>query len=166
MRNNREGKGSKRSALRNMGGDLKRLFQVPFMVEKIKLEGGNMSTRIVKAQSALFIGVLFVSTALFILALGGCASTAPGPGPGTPDELQAQHFNMMVSAIESEDRVHALAALALLEADILRWRVNTLSLEVAVTELLALTEAVDNEDWATAKKMLLDIKSKYRPEWD
>ncbi|MBW2198068.1 MAG: hypothetical protein JRF58_09500 [Deltaproteobacteria bacterium] len=125
-----------------------------------------MSTRTISAQSTLFIVGIFLSTAIFILALGGCASTAPGPGPGTPDELQAQHFNMMVSAIESKDRVHALAALALLEADILRWRVNTLSLEVAVTELLALTEAVDNEDWATAKKMLLDIKSKYRPEWD
>jgi hypothetical protein len=125
-----------------------------------------MNTRTISAQSALFIVSIFLSTAIFILALGGCASTVPGPGPGTPDELQAQHFNMMVSAIESEDRVHALAALALLEADILRWRVNTLSLEVAVTELLALTEAVDNEDWATAKKRLLDIKSKYRPEWD
>jgi hypothetical protein len=134
------------------------------MVEKIKLEGGNMSTRIVKAHSALFIGVLFVSTALFILALGGCASTPPGPGPGTPDEMQLQHYEMVKSAIEAKDRINALAALALFEADIFRWRVNTLSLEVAVTELLALTEAVDKEEWASANKMLIDLKSKYSPE--
>ena len=75
------------------------------MVEKIKLEGGNMSTRIVKAQSALFIGVIFVSTALFILVLGGCASTPPGPGPGTPDEMQMQHYEMLKSAIARGTRV-------------------------------------------------------------
>ena len=48
-----------------------------------------MSTRVVKARSALFIGAIFFSTALFILALGGCASTPPGPGTGTPDETTA-----------------------------------------------------------------------------
>ena len=134
------------------------------MVEKIKLEGGNMSTRIVKAQSALFIGVIFVSTALFILVLGGCASTPPGPGPGTPDEMQMQHYEMLKSAIEAKNRVEALAALALFEADIFRWHTNTLTEAVAITELLALTDAVDKEEWASANKMLIDLKSKYRPE--
>ena len=123
-----------------------------------------MSTRIVKAQSALFIGVLFVSTALFILALGGCASTPPGPGPGTPDEMQLQHYEMLKSAIEAKDRVDALAALALFEADIFRWHTNTLTVEVTITELLALTDAVDKEEWASANKMFIDLKSKYRPE--
>ncbi len=51
-----------------------------------------MSTRIVNEQSALFIGVIFVSIALFLLALGGCASTPPGPGPGTPDEMRNRMF--------------------------------------------------------------------------
>jgi len=134
------------------------------MVEKTKLEGGNMSTRIVKAQSALFIGVLFVSTALFILALGGCASTPPGPGPGTPDEMQLQHYEMLKSAIEAKDRINALAALALFEADIFRWHTNTLTVAVTITELLALTDTVDKEDWASANKMLIDLKSKYRTE--
>jgi hypothetical protein len=35
---------------------------------------------------------------------------------------------------------------------------------VAITELLALTDAVDKEEWASANKMLTDLKSKYRPE--
>ncbi len=123
-----------------------------------------MSTRIVKAQSALFIGVIFVSTALFILALGGCASTPPGPGPGTPDEMQMQHYEMLKSAIEAKNRVEALAALALFEADIFRWHTNTLTEATTITELLALTDAVDKEEWASANKMLIDLKSKYRPE--
>jgi hypothetical protein len=162
LRNNREGKRSKCSALRNMG--LKRLFQVPLMIEQIKLGGDNMSTRAVKARSALFIGVIFFSTALFIQALGGCASTPPGPGPGTPDEIQIQHYEMVKSAIEAKDRVNALAALALFEADIFRWHTNTLTEAVAITELLALTDAVDKEEWASANKKLTDLKAKYRPE--
>ncbi len=123
-----------------------------------------MSTRIVNEQSALFIGVIFVSIALFLLALGGCASTPPGPGPGTPDEMQMQHYEMLKSAIEAKVRVDALAALALFEADIFRWHTNTLTEFAAITELLALTDAVDKEEWASANKMLIDLKSKYRPE--
>ena len=123
-----------------------------------------MSTRSVNAQSALFIGVTFLSTALFILALGGCASTPPGPGPGTPDEIQLQHYEMVKSAIKAKDRINALAALALFQADIFRWHTNTLTEAVAITELLAFTDAVDKEEWVLANKMLIDLKSKYRPE--
>ena len=123
-----------------------------------------MSTRIINTQSALFIGVIFLSTALFILTLGGCASTPPGPGPGTPDEMQMQHYEMLKSAIEAKDRIDALAALALFEADIFRWHTNTMTEAVAITELLDLTDAVDKEEWASANKMLIDLKSKHRPE--
>ncbi|MGB5422890.1 MAG: hypothetical protein WBN03_12065 [Desulfobacterales bacterium] len=123
-----------------------------------------MGTRTVNAQSVLCIVVIFLSTVLFILALGGCASTPPGPGPGTPDEIQLQHYEMVKSAIEAKDRVNALAALALFEADIFRWHTNTLTEAVAITELLALTDAVDKEEWASANKTLTDLKAKYRPE--
>ena len=123
-----------------------------------------MGTRIVNESSAPLIGVIFVSIALFILALGGCTSTPLGPGPGSPDEIQMQHYEMVKSAIEAKDRVNALAALALFEADIFRWRTNTLTLAVAINELVALTDAVDKEEWASANKMLIDLKSKYRPE--
>lgn len=123
-----------------------------------------MSTRTITAQSALLIGVIFLSTALLIVALGGCASTPPGPGPGTPDEIQLQHYEMVKSAIEAKNRINALAALALFHADIFRWHTNTLTEAVAITELLALTDAVDDEEWASANKMLINLKSKYRPE--
>ena len=123
-----------------------------------------MHTRTVYAQSVLFVVVIFLISALFILALGGCASPPPGPGPGTPDEIQLQHYEMVKSAIEAKDRVNALAALALFEADIFRWHTNTLTEAVAITELLALTDAVDKEEWTSASKMLTDLKEKYRPE--
>jgi hypothetical protein len=134
------------------------------VIQKIRLKGDNMSTRTLITQSTLFIVVIFLSTALFILALSGCASTPSGPGPGTPDEIQLQHYEMVKSAIEAKDRINALAALALFEADIFRWHTNTLTEAVAITELLALTDAVDKEEWASANKMLIDLKSKYRPE--
>lgn len=134
------------------------------MIEKIKLKGDNMSARTVNAQSALFIGAIFFSAALFILVLGGCASTLPGPGLGTPDEMQLQHYEMIKSAIEAKDRVNALAALALFHADIFRWHTNILTVQTTITELLAITDAVDKEEWASANKMLIDYKSKYRPE--
>ena len=123
-----------------------------------------MSTKTVKTRLALFIGFVFFSAMLLFLVLGGCASIPPGPGPGTPDKIQLQHYEMLKSAIEAKNRVEALAALALFEGDIFRWHTNTLTEAVAITELLALTDAVDEEDWESAKKMLVDLKSKYRPE--
>jgi len=121
-----------------------------------------MNTRAISAQSVIFIVTIFLSTAIFVLALGGCASTASGPGPGTPDEMQMQHYEMLELAIEAKKRVEALAALALFEGDIYRWHINSLTMMVAMTELLALTDAVDKKDWAVAKKMLIELKSKYR----
>ena len=93
-----------------------------------------MRKRTVNAQSLLFVVVISLSTAFFILALVGCASTPPGPSPGAPDELQLQHYEMVKSAIEAKDRINALAALALFEADIFRWHTNTLTEAVAITE--------------------------------
>ncbi len=122
-----------------------------------------MNTRTINAQSSLFVVTMFLSITIFILASGGCASNVSGPGPGTPDVMQMQHYEMLVSAIEAKTRVDALAALALFEADIFRWHTNTLTETIAITELLALTDAVDKEDWVTAKRMLLELKSKYRP---
>ena len=121
-----------------------------------------MSTRTVNTKSAIFIVVIFLSTALFVLALGGCASTPPVTGPGSPDETQLQHYEMVVSAIATKSRVDALAALALLQADVYRWRRDTLTEASAMTDLSSLTHAVDREDWALANKKVLELKSKYR----
>ena len=124
-----------------------------------------MSTRTVKARWALFKITAFFSAALPILALGGCASTEPGkatPGPGSPDEIQMQHYEMVVSAIAAKNRVDALAALALLQADVFRWRKDMLTVTNALTDLSALADAVDREDWTLADKTVLDLKAKYR----
>jgi hypothetical protein len=92
---------------------------------------------------------------------------APQPHLGQAPARQTrllQHYEMVKSAIEAKDRVNALAVLALFEADIFRWHTNTLTEAVAITELLALTDAVDREEWASANKKLTDLKTKYRPE--
>ena len=124
-----------------------------------------MSTRTVNVRWAFFIVTVFFSISLFILAMGGCASTAPGKpttGPGTPDETQIQHYEMVVSAVAARNRVEALAALALLQADVYRWHEDTLTVANAMTDLAALTDAVDKEDWAAADKWVQDLESKYR----
>ncbi|MGA8279697.1 MAG: hypothetical protein WB853_02275, partial [Desulfobacterales bacterium] len=70
-----------------------------------------MNTRTVNVLSPVFIIAIFLGIALFVIALGGCASTAPVTGPGTPDETQRQHYEMLKSAIEAQSKVDALAAL-------------------------------------------------------
>ncbi len=124
-----------------------------------------MSTRTVKTPWAIFIVTVFLGAALFILALGGCATTAPGKvttGPGTPDEKQLEHHEMLKSAIEAKSKNDALAALALLQADISRWQVNFALLSMAYLDHAALTDVVNKQDWALAEKLFLDLTKKYR----
>ncbi len=124
-----------------------------------------MDKRSVKARWGLFAAAIFLGSAFLILTLGGCASTAPGKvttGPGTPDETQMQHYEMLVSAIEAKNRVDALAALALLQADVNRWQTNWLMVANAIADQAALTDAVNREDWALANKMLKELTAKYR----
>ena len=110
----------------------------------------------------------FLSAALFTLALGGCTATAPGmatTGPGSPDETQMQHYDMVVSAIGAKSKNDALAALALLQADAYRWQTNTWTLEAAMARLSAVTYAVNREDWPSANKGMQDLRSRYgRPQ--
>ena len=124
-----------------------------------------MSTKTCKARQTLFVVTFFLSAGLLILASGGCASTEPGKavtGPGTPDEIQMQHYEMVVSAIAAKKRVDALAALALLQADLFRWHTNTLTFADAMVDLSALTDIVDREDWGLANQQVLELESKYR----
>jgi hypothetical protein len=120
-----------------------------------------MSVRTIKARSALFIFTVFLSTVFFILALGGC-DHKPTTGPGSPDETQMQHYNMLVSAIDARSKVDALAALSLLKDDVDRWGSGTLTHEIAKSDLMSLKHAVDTEDWDSANKLLLDLTKKYR----
>jgi len=108
--------------------------------------------------------IVFLSVALFVLALAGCTSTAPGTattGPGSPDEAQTQHYDMAMSGIVAKSKDDALPALALLQADAYRWQTNTWTLEAAMARLSAVTFAVDKGDWPLANKLMLDLKSRY-----
>ncbi len=125
-----------------------------------------MRSRIVHAQSSLFIRSIILGIVLFLMMLGGCASPPPGPGPGKPDEMQWQHSQMLKTAIEEENKVNALVALDLFEQDVSRWYTNKVTEATAITELKELTDAVDQEDWDSAKKILMDLESKYRSEGD
>jgi hypothetical protein len=131
----------------------------------IFIKGGSMSARTVKARWALFIVTVFLSAALCNLALVGCATTAPGKttlGPGSPDEAQNQHYEMLKSAIEAKSKNDALAALALLQADISRWQINWLQVATAYMDVAGLTDAVNSEDWDLANKKFKDVNKKYR----
>jgi hypothetical protein len=124
-----------------------------------------MSTKTIYPRWSLFIVTAFLSALLFIIIMGGCASSTSvktTTGPGTPDETQVQHYEMVVSAIAAKNRTEALAALALLQADVFRWHEDTLTVANALTDLAALTDAVDKEDWALADKWVQELKSKYR----
>ena len=60
-----------------------------------------MNAKSVKVRQGLFIRAVFISSALLIMALNGCVSTESGkvaPGPGSPDEIQMKHYEMVVSA--------------------------------------------------------------------
>lgn len=124
-----------------------------------------MGTRIVKPPMAIFVVPIFLCVALVSLGMGGCASTAPNTaitGPGTPDETQMQHYEMLKSAIEVKSKNDALAALALLQSDVSRWHTNVLTVANAMTDMAALTDAVDKEDWPLAHKLFMALTSKYR----
>jgi uncharacterized protein YceK len=121
-----------------------------------------MNTRTVNVLSPVFIIAILLSIALFILVLGGCASTAPVTGPGTPDETQRQHYEMLKSAIEAQSKVDALAALALLQADVSRWQVPWPHIAKAWADLATLTDSVNKEDWDLVNKQFLDLKKYYR----
>ena len=118
-----------------------------------------MYTRTVCARSALFTAAIFLSAALLISGLVGCA--APTTGPGTPDALQQQHYEMLQSAIEAKSKKDALAAIKLLEADTHRWQENVAVIATAMHDQDSLTDAVNKEDWALANKRFLSLKTKY-----
>ncbi len=113
-------------------------------------------------NSAFYNVVLFVIGTFFTLTLGGCATTPATTGPGTPDEMQLQHYEMVKSAIEAKSRDEALAALALLQADVSRWRTNSLEIMKAFVDLGEITDAVNKEDWDLAYQLFHELTMSYR----
>jgi hypothetical protein len=120
-----------------------------------------MSTKIVNLKSALSTMGVFLSAAVLISVLAGCASTAPTTGPGTPDAVQSQHYEMLKAAIEAKSKNDALAALALLDADVSRWQVSWTVIASTMHDQTSLTDAVNEEDWTLANERFLSLKAKY-----
>ena len=120
--------------------------------------------RIPKQLSVYLVGVVF-SVALLLLVSAGCTPPPPpGPGPGKPDEMQWQHYQMFKTAIEDKNKVNALVALDLFEQDISRWYADRTTETTARSDLKVLRKAVENEEWASAAKILNDLVSKYKPK--
>jgi hypothetical protein len=69
---------------------------------------------------------------------------------------------MVKSAIDSKSKPDALAALALLQADVSRWRENTIVIMKAFVDLGVITDAVDKEDWVQANKLFMELTLWYR----
>lgn len=105
---------------------------------------------------------ILLTTALLFLLSGGCASPPATTGPGTPDEIQLQHYEMVKSAIEAKSRTEALAALALLQADVSRWRTNSAAIMKAFVDQGEITDAVNKEDWDLANQLFLELTMSYR----
>jgi len=128
-----------------------------------------MNSQSNNANRVLSVVAVSLSAALLVLVSGGCATTAPGTefakaatGPGTPDEIQLQHYDMLKSAVDAKVKNDALAALALLQADISRWRINWAFVAMAYMDVSALTDVVNKEDWATASEKFNELHLKYR----
>ena len=121
-----------------------------------------MDIRSGNKQSPRLFALILLSSTLLVLALSGCASPPATTGPGTPDEMQLQHYDMVKSAVEAKSRTEALAALALLQADVSRWRTNSLVIMKAFVDLGEITDAVDKEEWDMANQLFRALTMAYR----
>lgn len=116
----------------------------------------------VRSYSSISIVTFFFVCTLFTLILEGCATTPATTGPGIPDAIQLQHYDMVKTAIEAKSKTEALAALALLQSDVSRWRTNSVVIMKAFVDQAAITDAVDKEDWVKANKLFEDLTTTYR----
>ena len=116
----------------------------------------------VRSYSSVSIVILFSVCTLIALILEGCATTPATTGPGTPDIIQSQHYELVKTAIEAKSKTEALAALALLKSDVSRWRINSAVIMKAFVDLSAITDTVDDEDWVMANKLFEELTTTYR----
>ena len=105
------------------------------------------------------ISVVLGSSALLSVLLG-CSST-PTWVPGAPDAMTAEHYALVVQAIDAKAKADAQAALYLLRADVLRMQTNTAEMQLALARLYRVSNAVDKEDWATARNGLDVLAASY-----
>lgn len=121
-----------------------------------------MKMRSFNKSKGNFYFAILLNTAFLLLLISGCASPPATTGPGTPDDMQLQHYDMVKSAIESKSKIEALAALALLQADVSRWRTNSVVIMKAFVDQGKITDAVNKEDWIMANQLFQELTSSYR----
>lgn len=121
-----------------------------------------MTRKNVRTYSSVNIVIFFFVCTFFALILEGCATAPATTGPGTPDIIQLQHYDTVKTAIEARSKDEALAALALLQSDVSRWRTNSVVIMKAFVDLAAITDVVDEEDWVMANKLFEDLTTTYR----
>jgi len=109
---------------------------------------------------------MLLSTATLLVGLVGC-STAPASTwePGAPDALTAEHYSLVLAAIDNKAKPDAQAALYLLRTDVMRMRTNAPEMQLALSRLYAVTNAVDREDWTAARSGIQTLRANYgRPD--
>jgi len=103
---------------------------------------------------------VLVSAAALIVGLLGC-STTPTWDPGAPDASAAEHYSLALAAIDARAKPDAQAALYLLRTDVMRMRTNAVEMQLALARLYTVTNAVDKEDWGTARKAIDVLRANY-----
>ena len=111
-------------------------------------------TSIVRSPS-LWLGIVAL-----LVGLLGCSST-PTWDPGAPDAMTAEHYSLTQSAIDAKSKQDAQAALYLLRADVMRMRTNTVEMQLALSRLYGVTNAVDKEDWTAARAGIQTLRANY-----
>lgn len=75
---------------------------------------------------------LVLGGSALVAVLLGCSS-APTWVPGAPDAVTAEHYALVLQAIDAKAKADAQAALYLLRADVLRMRTNTAEMQLALS---------------------------------
>ena len=96
------------------------------------------------------------SLALVIVAallIAGCATTSSWD-PGYPDAATIEAYELAKKAVKEKKREDAQAALRLLSDNVLRLRVDTLSLQASLARIYGIENAVNAGDWDKALSRL------------
>ena len=111
-----------------------------------------------KSMTPRLSGLLGIAT--LVVGLLGCSST-PTWDVGAPDAMTAEHYSLVMAAIDAKSKQDAQAALYLLRADVMRMRTNAVEMQVALARLYGVTNAVDKEDWPTARAGTQTLRASY-----
>jgi hypothetical protein len=95
-----------------------------------------------------------------LVALLGCSST-PTWDPGAPDAMTAEHYALVQTAVDAKSKQDAQAALYLLRADVMRMRTNSVDMQIALSFIYGVTNAVDKEDWTAARTSIQALRANY-----